>query len=172
MYLHFWESTFSIFSPLGFLGFSYQADAPQISTNPLQAHTTSDLLVSHISDCLLFFFLSTFRAFYKFIFKKLSTNFVPWLSVSYVHGNKHIYLPFIFIFCLNWRHCLTLFIVSNLPTCWGYNSVFIFLLYFLFLSQMQDWLAFPLACKFTFWCGFSLLGGIPALRVSVAVKSA
>ena len=47
------------FSPLGFLGFSYQADAPQISTSPLQAHTTSDLLDSHISGRLLFIFQST-----------------------------------------------------------------------------------------------------------------
>ena len=33
------------FFPTGFLGFSYQADAPQISTSPLQAHTTSDLII-------------------------------------------------------------------------------------------------------------------------------
>ena len=27
---------------------------------------------------------------------------------------------------------------------------------------MQDWLAFPLTCKFYFWCGFFLcLGGYP-----------
>ena len=81
------------------------------------------------------FFNVHFCVFYKFIFKKLSTNFVPWLSVSYVHGNNHIYLPFSFIFCLNWQHCLPLFIVSNLPACWGYNGVYIILIILLIFSQ-------------------------------------
>ena len=48
-------------------------------------------------SCQSYFRSSTFQifrvrfcVFYKFIFKKLSTDFVPWLSVSYVHGNNHI----------------------------------------------------------------------------------
>ena len=79
VYLHFWESTFPIFSPLGFLGFSYQADAPQISTSPLQAHTTSDLLVSHISGRPLFIFSEyTFVCFTS----SFSRNFQPILFLG------------------------------------------------------------------------------------------
>lgn len=148
-----------IFSPLGFLGFSYQADAPRISTSPLQAHTTSDLTVIIFQVVYFSFFPSVFR----FIFHKLSTNFVPWLFVSYVHGNKRTCLPIIFIFRLNWWHCLTLFILLNLPACWGYNSGYIILIILLIYIT---------TASLIFGVVFSLLGGIPALRVSVAVKSA
>ena len=67
------------FSPLGFLGFSYQADAPQISTSPLQAHTTLDLLDRHISGRLLFIFSEyTFVCFTS----SFSRNFQPVLFLG------------------------------------------------------------------------------------------
>ena len=136
MYLHFWESTFPIFFPTGFFRVFVSG---RCTSNQYQliagSHNLGPSRQSYFGSSTFHFFRVHFCVFYKFIFKKLSTNFFPWLSVSYVHGNNHIYLPFSFIFCLNWQHCLRLFTVSNLPACWGYNGVYIILIILLILSQ-------------------------------------
>ena len=51
MYLHLWENTFPFFFPKGFLGFSYQADTPQISASPSQAEARFAL--SNNNYCVL-----------------------------------------------------------------------------------------------------------------------
>ena len=68
-----------LFYPLDFLGFSYQADAPQLSTNPLQAHTTSDLIII-ISQVVYFSFFPSM--FWCVLLGSFSTNFQPILFLG------------------------------------------------------------------------------------------
>ena len=57
--------------------------------------------------------------------------------------------------------------------CWGYNSVYTILIILLIYITNARLASLPLNLQVLFLgVVFSLLGGIPALRVSVAVKSA
>ena len=51
MYLHLWENTFPFFFPKGFLGFSYQADTPQISASPHRPKQGLRLVIIIIVFC-------------------------------------------------------------------------------------------------------------------------